>query len=106
MATDGSNIVVALYSETSQTMGTVAFQTNSLEVGGFTSKACVGAPYVAYGATNFLTVSGIAAQRVSPGASFKTAIFMKRAALFQDEKNDEADDQANEGAPFEQLREA
>ena len=56
MATDGSNIVVALYSEPSQTMGTVAFQTNSFEVSGSTSKPCAGAPYVAYGATNFLTV--------------------------------------------------
>src|SRR3954469_25954293 len=54
-------------------------------------------------AMNFLTVSGTAAQRVSPAASFRTAIFIR---LFQDQKNDEADDEAGDGAIFEQAREA
>src|SRR5207248_2588898 len=49
-------------------------------------------------ALNFLTVSGVAAHRGSPAASFRTAIFIP---LFQDQQNDETDDQAREGDPFE-----
>src|SRR5579872_2788048 len=49
-------------------------------------------------ATNFFTVSGIAAQRVSPADSFRTAIFIR---LFQDQKNDEADDQTRNCAQFQ-----
>jgi hypothetical protein len=52
---------------------------------------------------NFFTVSGIAAQRVSPAASFRTAIFI---ALFQDHQDEEPDQEADDRAPFEQLREA
>src|SRR5881275_2260032 len=55
-------------------------------------------------AINFFTVSGIAAQRVSPAASFSTAIFTK-SAVFQDQKDDEGDDQAGQEAPFQQLGE-
>src|SRR6185369_2935365 len=54
-------------------------------------------------ATNFFTVSGMAAQRVSPAPSFRTAIFIR---LFQDQKDDETDDQADDCAPFEHRGEA
>ena len=35
---------------------------------------------------------GIAAQRVSPAASFRTAIFIDAADYYEDEEDDEADD--------------
>src|SRR5881628_878638 len=54
-------------------------------------------------AVNFLTVSGIAAQRVSPVASLSTAIFMN---LFQDQEHDEADDEASDGTIFQHLNES
>ena len=41
-------------------------------------------------AMNFFTVSGIAAQRVSPAASFRTAIFIGGRGLFEDQEDDEA----------------
>jgi hypothetical protein len=44
----------------------------------------------------------MAAQRVSSGASFRTAIFIR---LLEDEKHDEADDEADYCAPFEHARE-
>src|SRR5689334_13417932 len=54
---------------------------------------------------NFFTVSGIAAQRVSPAAaSFTIAIFMEWGGL-QDLQDDEADHQARQGAPFQHFRE-
>src|SRR3954468_11528273 len=56
-------------------------------------------------ATNFFTVSGIAAHRVSPAGSFRTAIFIGRSGLLEDQEDDEADDQAADRAPFHQLRE-
>src|SRR5689334_6129193 len=52
---------------------------------------------------NFLTVSGMAAQRVSPAASFRTAIFTR---LSQDQQDDESDDETRHGAIFQQPREA
>jgi hypothetical protein len=51
---------------------------------------------------NFLTVSGMAAQRVSPAASFRTATFIR---LFQDEKDEQADHQADKRAIFHHPRE-
>src|SRR4051812_24971531 len=57
-------------------------------------------------AASFLTVSGMAAQRCSPSASFNTAIFIGRGGRSQDQKNEEADDQADNRAPFQQLGEA
>src|SRR5205823_10171319 len=57
-------------------------------------------------ATNFFTVSGIAAQRVSPAASFRTAIFMRCGGLFQDQQDNERDHENGERAPFQHFREA
>src|SRR6185503_16636006 len=59
-------------------------------------------------AANFFTVSGIAAQRVSPAASFRTAIFIPEGLPvgFDEEQRNEADDQANDRAPLHHLREA
>src|SRR5689334_18458056 len=54
-------------------------------------------------AMNFLTVSEMAAQRLSPAASFRTAIF---TALFQDQKDDKPGNQANDRAIFHHPREA
>src|SRR5579884_1233383 len=54
-------------------------------------------------AMNFFTVSGMAAQRVSPAASFRTAIFMPS---LEDQKNDQADDEADDRSPEHHLREA
>src|SRR6185437_6462341 len=52
-------------------------------------------------AANFFTVSGVAAQRVSPPASFRTAIFIGDGlpiGLDEDERED-ADDQAGDRSP-------
>src|SRR5262249_18333321 len=58
-------------------------------------------------AMNFFTVSGIAAQRVSPAASFSTAIFMRRESLrFEDQEDDEPNGKAGKGAPLQQSRKA
>jgi hypothetical protein len=55
---------------------------------------------------NFFTVSGMAEQRVSPGAvSLRTAIFTCGGDLGDDQENEECDDQANDCAPFQQRRE-
>src|SRR5437868_5509589 len=57
-------------------------------------------------AMNFFTVSGIAAQRVSPGASFRTAIFMRCDGLFvQDQQDDEGDDEHRQRTPLQDPRE-
>src|SRR5690349_12360038 len=56
-------------------------------------------------AMNFFTVSGIAAQRVSSAASLRTAIFISRIELLQNQKNDEADDEAEDGAPLHHVGE-
>src|SRR5438270_1348125 len=58
-------------------------------------------------ATNFFTVSGIAAQRVSPGASFKTAIFIRQflPVSLDDHHPQQPDNQAPERSPFQQSRE-
>jgi hypothetical protein len=56
---------------------------------------------------NFLTVSGTAAQRVSPGAdSLRTAIFVKPGSrLADDQDDDERNDEGRDGAPLQQLGE-
>src|SRR5690242_16594396 len=56
-------------------------------------------------AMNFFTVSGIAAQRVSPAGSLRTAIFMRGGRLFQDQKDDEADHKAEDRTPLHHPRE-
>src|SRR6476469_10750005 len=76
---------------------------NSLSAIEAASPAPFSTATVAPSAANFFTVSGIAAQRVSPAASLMTAIFMR---LFEDQEDDEADDQADQRAPFEHLGEA
>ena len=51
---------------------------------------------------NFFTVSGVAATRVSPAAvSLTTAIL----TLADDHDDEERDDEADNGAPFEQANE-
>src|SRR4051812_10941861 len=54
-------------------------------------------------AMNFLTVSGIAAQRVSSAPSLRTAIFIR---LSEDQEDDEADDEADDRAPLQHRCEA
>src|SRR6059058_4961862 len=53
-------------------------------------------------AMNFFTVSGIAAQRVSPGASFRTAIFIRREGLsVKDDEDDEGDPERDHRRPLQ-----
>ena len=54
-------------------------------------------------AANFLTVSGMAAQRVSPSASFRTAIFI--LLYLRMSSTNKADDEANERAKFQHAGE-
>jgi len=56
MATDGTNVVAALYSEASKTIRSVVFLPDGDIRGLFPSTPSVSQPYVAYGHTNFLLV--------------------------------------------------
>src|SRR5947209_808381 len=58
-------------------------------------------------AANFFTVSGIAAQRDSPAASFRTAIFMDPVLPvgLDEHQPEQADDQAPDRAPLQQFGE-
>src|SRR4051812_32993242 len=59
-------------------------------------------------AANFFTVSGIAAQRVSPAASLRTAIFTSEGSPvgFDEDERDKADNQTGNRAPLHHLGEA
>src|SRR6476469_4761345 len=80
---------------------------NSLSAIEAASPAPFSTATVAPSAANFFTVSGIAAQRASPAASFRTAIFIVAILpiSLDDQHPDKADDQTEDRAPFEQSRE-
>ena len=56
---------------------------------------------------NFFTVSGIAAQRVSPGRFLQDRDLhaMLRTSFDENEEDDDADDEADDRAPFQQSGE-
>src|SRR5215203_1069753 len=55
---------------------------------------------------NFFTVSGMAPTRVSPAASWRTAIFTGARSVGNDVNDDRGDDRGQDEAPFQEGHEA